>query len=203
MKIYFVIISIMIIFLIPLNAIALTDDAQPFVSAYTAVHNSNGEFVGVIHFNTLLPENSAIFSPEIFAKIPITKNITIDDLKYQISDPIQSKRTVGIDVIPQSEFFDTPDNELASARCAQPYANIFDVCSYYWKTTRFAPILETNSATEPVLEKRLNVKTGEIELFLHGVVRSTATLFTAIHHGFIVEEGDTVNTSWTFLIPAN
>ena len=71
MKNYFVVISIMIIFLVPLNASAGTDEPldnivddspNPYVSAYLMLHNEHGELVGAIHFDTILSNNNTVFS---------------------------------------------------------------------------------------------------------------------------------------------
>ena len=173
MKNYFVIISIMIIFLIPLNVGALVDEPlldniadekQPYVSSNLTLHNSNGELVGAIHFNTVLSKNNVIFGDNFI--IPISKNMTIKDAQYQMGVPIQTEQIVDADC------------NNASQR-AMGYGNIYDACFFYMFKTGYTPIVDVEGKKYAI------------------------TVFDSLHHGFVVEEGDRVNIDWIFLIPTN
>ena len=186
MKNYFVIISIMIIFLVPLNASAGTDEPldniaddspNPYVSAYLTLHNRHGELVGAIHFNTILSNNNPVFSPPF--TIPLSENLVIKEVcntsmntcvptQYQASLPIQTKLPVDADC-----------NNAAQESLG--YGNIYDTCFFYAFNTDFTPLLT-------------NTETGE---------SFRTKLWESLHHGFVVEVGDTVTINWTILIPRN
>ena len=182
MKNYFVIISIMIIFLIPLNVGASPNeplpgdfplDEQPYASTYVTLRNSNGELVGQIHFNDKLmedasdvPSGSVLSWFEDTFGILASKTITINEVQYRMTDPIQT-----------GEIIDADCNNASQK--AMGYGNIYDTCFFYTFRTGFFAIVEVDNE----------------------VTRSTT--FDSLHHGFIVEGGDTVKINWTFLIPTN
>ena len=186
MKNYFVIISIMIIFLVPLNASAgtdepldnITDDSpNPYVSAYLTLHNRHSELVGAIHFDTILSNNNPVFSPPF--TIPLSENLVIKEVcntsmstcvpaQYQVSVPIQTVSSVDADC-----------NNAAQEQMG--YGNIHDTCFFYVFTTDFIPLL-TNKETGESLDMQL---------------------WNSLHHGYVAETGDTITVNWTILIPRN
>ena len=182
MKNYFVIISIMIIFLVPLNAsagideplledisaknVSTSNEKQPYVSSYLMLRNSNGELVGGIHFNTVLSKNHIIFGDNF--DIPISENITIKESQYQMSVPIQTEN-----------FIDADCNNAAQESLG--YGNIYGTCFFYAFRTSYIPIMT-------------NQETGET---------LALTVWDSLHHGYVAEAGDTVTINWTILIPRN
>ena len=186
MKNYFVIISIMIIFLVPLNASAGTDESldnitddspNPYVSSHLTLHNRHGELVGAIHFDTILSNNNPVFSHPF--TIPLSENLVIKEVcnasmstcvptQYQVSVPIQTEYLVDADC-----------NNAAQENLG--YGNIYDTCFFYAFTTDFTPLLT-------------NQETGE---------SLSMTLWNSLHHGYVAEAGDTVTVNWTILIPRN
>ena len=186
MKNYFVVISIMIIFLVPLNASAGTDEPldnivddspNPYVSAYLMLHNEHGELVGAIHFDTILSNNNPVFSHPF--TIPLSENLVIKEVcnasmstcvptQYQVSLPIQTEYPVDADC-----------NNAAQENLG--YGNIYDTCFFYAFTTDFTPLLT-------------NQETGE---------SLSMTMWNSLHHGYVAEAGDTVTINWTILIPRN
>ena len=179
MKNYFVIISIMIIFLIPLNVGAspgdFSLDEQPYASTYVTLRNGNGELVGQIHFNDKLmedasdvPSGSVLSWFEDTFGILTSKNITINEVQYRMTDPIQT-----------GEIIDADCNNASQK--AMGYGNIYDTCFFYAFTTDFTPLLT-------------NKETGE---------SLSMTMWNSLHHGYVAEAGDTVTINWTILIPRN
>ena len=196
MKNYFVIISIMIIFLVPLNASAGIDESperdsieisnqsawavmspNPYISAYLVQHNEHGELVGAIHFDTILSKDNPVFSSAF--NIPLSENLVTKEIcnpslstcvptQYLVSLPIQTKFYVDADC-------NNADQESLG------YGNIYDTCLFYVFTT-----IHTVSMTHPETGERLRID-----------------LWDSLHHGYVAEAGDTVTTDWTILIPRN
>ena len=176
----------MIIFLVPLNASAgtdeplynITDDSpNPYVSAYLTLHDRHGELVGAIHFDTILSNNNQVFSYPF--NIQLSENLIIKEVcntsmdacvptQYQASLPIQTKLPVDADC-----------NNAAQESLG--YGNIYDTCLFYVFTT-----IHTVSMTHPETGERLRI-----------------VLWDSLHHGYVAEAGDTVTTDWTILIPRN
>ena len=183
MKNYFVIISIMIIFLIPLNASALTDEAlqewvaeisgmeltsieyenQPHASAYVTLRNSNAELVGVIHITASQYLDHPIFYAYLNEQ-PVVENVTIEGMQYEMK------------VIPV-EFNVNPAFCFDQKGVGQ--GNIHDLCFFYTFTSQ--------------LDASFEVKNQKHRI----------TAFSGLHHGFLTAADDRINMIWTALIPTN
>ena len=183
MKNYFVVISIMIIFLIPLNASALTDEAlqewvaeisgmeltsieyenQPHASAYVTLRNSSGELVGVTHVTASQYLEHPIFYAFLNEQ-PVIENVTIEGTQYEMKVMEYEKN------IHPASCFDQK---------GMGQGNIHDLCFYYWFTTNLDA-------------------TFEVENQKHRI-----TAFSGTNHGLLAEGGDRINMIWTVLIPIN
>ena len=182
MKNYFVVISIMIIFLIPLNVSALTEEAwqewlkgdinyrvnieyenQPHAYAYIALRNSNGELVGVSHVTASQYLEHPIFYAFLNEQ-PVIQNVTIEGTQYEMK------------VIPA-------ELNIHPAFCfdqkGMGQGNIHDLCFFYTFTSK--------------LDASFEVKNQKHRI----------TAFSGLHHGFLTEGGDRINMNWTALIPIN
>ena len=181
MKNYFVVISIMIIFLIPLNASALTEEMlqewllsccefdriedknQPHASAYITLRNSNGELVGVIHVTASRYLDNPLFGA-ILNEQPVIENVTIEGTQFAIS-------------VFQMEVNNHPAFCFDQKGMGQGDMN--GQCFFYTFNTK------------------LNA-TFTADNLMHKV-----TAFSGLHHGFLSEVGDRISVSWTTLIPTN
>ena len=102
MKNYFVIISIMVVFLIPLNASAFTEEMleewllscckqvkiedknQPHAYGYSLIRNSNGELVGVVPVTA----STVLDNPLLAAFLneqPVIENVAIEGTQFAVS----------------------------------------------------------------------------------------------------------------------
>ena len=173
----------MIIFLIPLNVSALTDEAlqewvveisgmelasieyenQPRASAYITLRNSNGELVGVTHVTA----STYLDHPIIYAFLneqPVIENVTIEGTQYEMKViPMEAN-------IHPSFCFD---------QAGMGQGNIHDLCFFYTFTSK--------------LDASFEVKNQ----------KHSFTAFSGLHHGFLTEGGDRINMIWTALIPIN
>ena len=182
MKNYFVVISIMIIFLIPLNVSAISEEAwqewlkgdinyrvnieyenQPHAYAYIALRNSNGELVGVGHVTASQYMEHPIFYAFLNEQ-PVIQNVTIEGTQYEMK------------VIP-AEFNIHPAFCFDQKGMGQ--GNIHDLCFFYTFTSK--------------LDASFEVKNQKHRI----------TAFSGLHHGFLTEGGDRINMNWTALIPIN
>ena len=182
MKNHFVVISIMIIFLIPLNVSAISEEAwqewlkgdinyrvnieyenQPHAYAYIALRNSNGELVGVGHVTASQYLEHPIFYAFLNEQ-PVIQNVTIEGTQYEMK------------VIPA-------ELNIHPAFCfdqkGMGQGNIHDLCFFYTFTTK--------------LDASFEVKNQKHRI----------TAFSGLHHGFLTEGGDRINMNWTALIPTN
>ena len=182
MKNYFVVISIMIIFLIPLNVSAISEEAwqewlkgdinyrvnieyenQPHAYAYIALRNSNGELVGVSHVTASQYLEHPIFYAFLNEQ-PVIQNVTIEGTQYEMK------------VIPA-------ELNIHPAFCfdqkGMGQGNIHDLCFFYTFTSK--------------LDASFEVKNQKHRI----------TAFSGLHHGFLTEGGDRINMNWTALIPTN
>ncbi|NWJ20979.1 hypothetical protein HX849_00465 [Marine Group I thaumarchaeote] len=182
MKNYFVVISIMIIFLIPLNVSAISEEAwqewlkgdinyrvnieyenQPHAYAYIALRNSNGELVGVSHVTASQYMEHPIFYAFLNEQ-PTIENVTIEGTQYEMK------------VIPA-------EINIHPAFCfdqkGMGQGNIHDLCFFYTFTSK--------------LDASFEVKNQKHRI----------TAFSGLHHGFLTEGGDRINMNWTALIPIN
>jgi len=191
MKNYFVVISVMIILLVPLNANALTvetfeqwmseidvggmtlikDKNQPHASAYITIRNSNGDLVGVNYVTATEYLEHPLFY-HLLNERNVSKNVTLEGTQYQM-----------LDLVTTSEFIDADCNNAAQRITG--YGTINDVCFFYSFGSDFS------------------VRLGVIDPENVAVDGYSVSLFHGIHHGFIVEEGDTISMVWTTLIPIN
>ena len=191
MKNYFVVISVMIILLVPLNANALPvetfeqwmseidvsgmtlikDKNQPHASAYITIRNSNGDLVGVNYVTATEYLEHPLFY-HLLNERNVSKNVTFEGTQYQM-----------LDLIATSEFIDGDCNNAAQR--VTGYGTINDVCFFYSFGSELSAHL---GAIDP---ENMIVDDYKVSLF-HG-----------LHHGFIVEEGDTISMVWTTLIPIN
>ena len=191
MKNYFVIISVMIILLVPLNANALTvetleqwmseidvggmtlikDKNQPHASAYITIRNSNGDLVGVSYVTATDYLEHPLFY-HLLNERNVSKNVTLEGTQYQM-----------LDLVTTSEFIDADCNNAAQRITG--YGTINDVCFFYSFGSDFSALL------------------GAIDPENVAVDGYNVSLFHGLHHGFIVEEGDTISMVWTTLIPIN
>ena len=183
MKNHFIIIASIVIFLIPLNASAITDDTlrewmlqtstqklvtiedenQPHASAYITLYNNNGELVGVSHVNA----SRYLEHPVLYAFLnehPTVENVTIGETQYKMkSIPIK------LNVNPDFCFNTTGMGQ----------GNIHDLCFFYhWQTQM--------DVSFDVENQKYNT-----------------SVFRGLHHGFLAESGDVINVVWTVLIPVN
>ena len=182
MKNYFVVISIMIIFLIPLNVSAISEEAwqewlkgdinyrvnieyenQPHAYAYIALRNSNGELVGVSHVTASQYLDHPIFYAYLNEQ-PVVENVTIEGTQYEMKVMEYEKN------IHPASCFDQK---------GMGQGNIHDLCFYYWFTTNLDA-------------------TFEVENQKHRI-----TAFSGTNHGLLAEGGDRINMIWTVLIPIN
>ena len=191
MKNYFVIISVMIILLVPLNANALTvetleqwmseidvggmtlikDKDQPHASAYITIRNSNGDLVGVSYVTATEYLEHPLFY-HLVNETHVSKNVTLEGTQYQM-----------LDLIATSEFIDGDCNNAAQRITG--YGTINDVCFFY------------------SFRSDLTAQLGALDSENTIVDDYSVSLFHGLHHGFIVEEGDTINMVWTILMPIN
>ena len=183
MKNYFVIISIMIIFLIPLNVSAFTDETlqewlmetsdselvnieyanQPHASAYITLRNSNGELVGVTHVTASQYLEHPIFYA-VLNEQPVIENVTIEGTQYEMK------------VIP-AEINIHPSFCFDKKGAGQ--GSIHDLCFFYTFTTKLAASFEVKNQNHSI------------------------TAFSGTNHGFLTEVGDRINVNWTALIPTD
>ena len=182
MKNHFVVISIMIIFLIPLNVSAISEEAwqewlkgdinyrvnieyenQPHAYAYIALRNSNGELVGVGHVTASQYMEHPIFYAFLNEQ-PTIENVTIEGTQYEMKVMEYEKN------IHQASCFDQK---------GIGQGNVHDRCFYYWFTTNLDA-------------------TFEVENQKHRI-----TAFSGLHHGFLTEGGDRIDMNWTALVPTN
>jgi len=182
MKNHFVVISIMIIFLIPLNVSAISEEAwqewlkgdinyrvnieyenQPHAYAYIALRNSNGELVGVSHVTASQYMEHPIFYAFLNEQ-PVIENVTIEGTQYEMKVMEYEKN------IHPASCFDQK---------GMGQGNIHDLCFYYWFTTNLDA-------------------TFEVENQKHRI-----TAFSGTNHGLLAEGGDRINMIWTVLIPIN
>ena len=183
MKNHFVVISIMIIFLIPLNVSALTDETlqewlmealgselvnieyenQPHASAYVTLRNSSGELVGVTHVTASQYLEHPIFYAFLNEQ-PVVENVTIEGMQYEMK------------VIPV-EFNVNPAFCFDQKGVGQ--GNIHDLCFFYTFTSQ--------------LDASFEVKNQKHRI----------TAFSGLHHGFLTDGGDRIDMNWTALVPTN
>ncbi len=181
MKNYFVIISIMIIFLIPLNASALTEEMlqewllsccelvwiedknQPHAYGYNLLRNSNGELVGVIHVTASQYLDNPLFGAFLNEQ-PVIENVTIEGTQFAI-------------LVLQAEVNNHPAFCFDQKGMGQGDVN--GQCFFYTFKTKLDAAFAANNQTYRI------------------------TAFTGLHHGFLSEAGDIIHVSWTALIPTN
>ena len=180
MKNYFVVISIMIIFLIPLNVSAISEEAwqewlkgdinyrvnieyenQPHAYAYIALRHSTGELAGVSHVTASQYMEHPIFYAFLNEQ-PTIENVTIEGTQYEMKVMEYEKN------IHQASCFDQK---------GIGQGNVHDRCFYYWFTTNLDA-------------------TFEVENQKHRI-----TAFSGTNHGLLAEGGDRINMIWTVLIP--
>jgi len=189
MKNYFVIISVMIILLVPLNANALTvetleqwmsemdvmtlinDKNQPQASAYITIRNSNGDLVGTNHVTATGYLDHPLFY-HLVNEAHVSENVTFEGTQYQM-----------LDLVTTSEFIDGDCNNAAQRITG--YGTINDVCFFYSFGSELAGQF---GVTDPE------------NMIVDGY---SVSMFHGLHHGFVVEEGDTISMVWTVLIPIN
>ena len=171
----------MIIFLIPLNANALTEEMlqewllsccelvkiedknQPHAYGYSLLRNSNGELVGVVHVTASEHLDNPLFDAFLNEQ-PVIENVTIEGTQFAIS-------------VFQAEVNNHPAFCFDQKGMGQ--GNIHDQCFFYTFRTQLEATFTANNLTHRI------------------------TAFSGLHHGFLSEAGDRINVSWTTLIPAN
>ena len=171
----------MIIFLIPLNASALTEEMlqelllsccelvliedknQPHAYGYNLLRNSNGELVGVIHVTASQYLDNPLFDAFLNEQ-PVIENVTIEGTQFAVS-------------VFQKEVNNHPAFCFDQKGMGQ--GNIHDLCFFYTFTSK--------------LDASFEVKNQKHRI----------TAFSGLHHGFLTEGGDRINMNWTALIPIN
>ena len=173
----------MIIFLIPLNVSALTDETlqewlmdtsvselvsieyenQPHASAYVTLRNSSDELVGVIHVTASQYLEHPIFYAFLNEQ-PVIENVTIEGMQYEMK------------VIPV-EFNIHPSFCFDQKGVGQ--GNIHDLCFFYTFTSQLGASFEVKNQKHRI------------------------TAFSGPHHGFLTAADDRINMIWTALIPTN
>ena len=202
MKNYFVVISIMIIFLIPLNVSALTDETfQEWLMGTegSAYQECTAEAASGIQVDCGLELTNIEHENQPHASAYVTLRNSNGDLvgvthitaSYYLEHPIfyafineqpliENVTIEGMQyemrVMPL-ELYNHPDFCLAQQGMGQE--NIHDTCFFYTFTTK----LDTS--------------------FVVKNQKHTITAFSALHHGFLTEGGDRINVNWTALIPIN
>ena len=190
MRNYFVIISIMIVFLIPLNASALTEEMleewllscciqvniedknQPHAYSYTLIRNSNGELVGVVPITA----STVLDNPLLAALLneqPVIENVAIEGMQFAVS-------------VFQIEVDNHPD--FCFNKIGMGQGIIHGQCFFYTFKTQLDAVFTTQT-----------------EVRQEGLyyVANRVTAFAGVHHGFISEAGDRINVIWATLVPAN
>ena len=173
----------MIIFLIPLNVSALTDETlqewlmetsdselvaieyenQPGASAYVTLRNSSGELVGVTHVTASQYLEHPIFYAFLNEQ-PVIENVTIEGMQYEMK-------------VILVEFNVNPAFCFDQKGVGQ--GNIHDLCFFYTFTSQ--------------LDASFEVKNQKHRI----------TAFSGLHHGFLTAADDRINMIWTALIPTN
>ena len=182
----------MIVFLIPLNVSALTDETsqelltkafgneevfgsnerdQPHASAYTTLRNSNGDLVGVIHVTASQYYVESPLLYEFLNEQPGIENITVEGTQYEMKN-IPVEYNLHPDFCFEQQGV---EQELQYSGMG----NIHDLCFFYTFTSQ----LEA---------------TFEVENQKHRM-----TVFRGMHHGYIIEGGDRLSMNWTVLVPIN
>ena len=171
----------MIIFLIPLNASALTEEMlqewllsccelvwiedknQPHAYGYNLLRNSNGELVGVIHVTAAQYLDNPLFGAFLNEQ-PVIENVTIEGTQFAI-------------LVLQAEVNNHPAFCFDQKGMGQ--GNLHDQCFFYTFETKLDATFTANN-------------------LMHRI-----TAFSGLHHGFLSEAGDRIGVSWTTLIPTN
>ena len=171
----------MIIFLIPLNASALTEEMlqewllsccelvliedknQPHAYGYNLLRNSNGELVGVIHVTAAQYLDNPLFDAFLNEQ-PVIENVTIEGTQFAVS-------------VFQTEVNNDPAHCFDQKRMGQ--GNLHDQCFFYTFETKLDATFAANN-------------------LMHRI-----TAFSGLHHGFLSEAGDRISVNWTALIPTN
>ena len=182
----------MIIFLIPLNVSALTDETsqelltkalgsegvfgsnewnQPHASAYTTLRNSGGDLVGVIHVTASQYYVESPLLYEFLNEQPGIENVTVEGMQYEM-------KNIPVEYNLHPDFcFDQQGVEQVLEYSGM--GNIHDLCFFYTFTSK--------------LDASFEVKNQKHRI----------TAFSGLHHGFLTEGGDRINMNWTALIPIN
>jgi hypothetical protein len=183
MKNLIIIISMIFVFLVPLNASAITDEtlqkwaletsdseltdiddtSQPHASAYAVLRNGNGELVGVSH----VIASQYLEHPVLYAYLdehPLVENVTIEGTQFEMK------------TIPMT-FNISPDQ--CSNKKGAGQGNIHDACFFYSFSTGLGMSFEVQNQKHSV------------------------TGFSGLHHGIIFESGDRINMIWNTLVPTN
>ena len=190
MKNYFVIISIMVVFLIPLNASAFTDEmleewllncckqveiedkSQPHAYGYSLIRNSNGELGGVVPVTA----STVLDNPLLAAFLneqPVIENVAIEGTQFAVS-------------VFQIDVDNHPDFCFNKIGMGQGIIN--GKCFFYSFKTQLDAAFATQTE---VRQEGLYYEANRV------------TAFAGVHHGFISEAGDGINVIWATLVPAN
>ena len=201
MKNYLVIISISIIFLVPTQVPTLSgtfddeeqfdkstdygyipiewqqDEGLPYVSSYLTVRNSNDVLVGALHFTTPISKENIVFSPTFV--IPVRENLIIEEVCNRSTGACVPTQFQVSKPSQTKDFIDIDCNNMDNHTKIPGYGDIYDTCFFYTFGTGYTPLLT-------------NPETGE---------STRLTLWSSLHHGYISEDGDTVNIDWTVIFP--
>ena len=175
----------MVVFLIPLNASAFTDEmleewllncckqveiedkSQPHAYGYSLIRNSNGELVGVVPVTA-----STVLDNPLLAAI-LNEQPVIEGTQFAIS-------------VFQMEVNNHPAFCFDQKGLGQGDMN--GQCFFYTFKTQ----LDAAFATQTEVRQE--------GLYY---VANRVTAFAGVHHGFISEAGDRINVIWATLVPAN
>ena len=171
----------MIVLLIPLNASALTEEtSQPwlfltFITELVNIADENQPHASA--YVTLRNSNDELVG---VTHVTATRFLA-DPLFYELFNihpeienvTIEGKQYQTVSSIPIEQLIDADCNNAAQKKSG--YGNIHDICFFY----------SFESGLAIPFESKL------------------VTLFEGQHHGYVVEEGDRINTIWTTLIPIN
>ena len=168
----------MIIFLIPLNVSAISEEAwqewlkgdinyrvnieyenQPHAYGYNLLRNSNGELVGVIHVTASQYLEHPIFYAFLNEQ-PVIQNVTIEGTQYEMKVMEYEKN------IHQASCFDQK---------GIGQGNVHDRCFYYWFTTNLDATFEVENQKHRItafsgtnnLEIKTNGDSGDT-IYLYG-----------------------------------
>tara|TARA_B100001105_G_scaffold130852_1_gene104772 strand:+ start:140 stop:685 length:546 start_codon:yes stop_codon:yes gene_type:complete len=181
----------MIILLVPLNANALTVEtleqwmSEIDVGGMTLIKDKNqpqaSAYITIRNSNGDLVGVNYVTATE-YLEHPLFYHL-LNERNVSKNVTLEGTQYQMLDLVTTSEFIDADCNNAAQRITG--YGTINDVCFFYSFGSDFSARL------------------GVIDPENVAVDGYNVSLFHGLHHGFIVEEGDTISMVWTTLIPIN